>query len=148
LEFVTCDRDESHDGIVVGPVLFKCVAADGAPDRGEQRIASQWDNPATGALSSSFSLLKETAMKHVSYIVAAGALAVALAGCGDPYYPRYGNSQSYYSPSGYSYYPASYGYSSPASYSYSYPATYNYGSRSDYYRNYNGIHPAPERTFP
>jgi hypothetical protein len=37
-------------------------------------------------------------------------------------------------------------YSSPASYSY--PPTYNYSSRSDYYRNYSGIHSGPERTFP
>ena len=49
-------------------------------------------------------------MRHVSYIVAAAGLAVALAGCGDPYYPRYGTSQSYYSPSGYTYAPADYSY--------------------------------------
>jgi hypothetical protein len=79
-------------------------------------------------------------MRHVSYIVVAAALAMALIGCGDPYYPRYGNSQSYYSPSGYSYAPSGYSYV-PASNS-------SYGSRSDYYRNYNGIHAAPERTFP
>jgi hypothetical protein len=85
-------------------------------------------------------------MRYVSYTTAAAALAVALAGCGDPYYPGYGSTQSYYTPSGYNYYPARYGYSSPASYSY--PAPYNYSSRSDYYRNYNGIHSAPERTFP
>lgn len=79
-------------------------------------------------------------MRHVSYIVAAAALAVALTGCGDPYYPRYGNPQSYYTPSGYSYAPSGYSYT-PASNS-------SYSSRSDYYRNYNGIHAAPERTFP
>jgi hypothetical protein len=79
-------------------------------------------------------------MRHVTYIVAAAALAVALAGCGDPYYPRYGNSQSYYAPSGYNYAPPGYSYV-PASSS-------SYSSRSDYYRNYNGIHAAPERTFP
>ena len=62
-------------------------------------------------------------MRHTSYIAGAAALAVALAGCGDPYNPRYGNSQSYYSPLGYGYAP----------------------SRSDYCRNYNGIHAAPER---
>jgi len=70
----------------------------------------------------------------------AAALAVALTGCGDPYYPRYGNSQSYYAPSGYNYAPPGYSYV-PASSS-------SYSSRSDYYRNYNGIHAAPERTFP
>ena len=79
-------------------------------------------------------------MRHVSYIVAAAALAVALTGCGDPYYPRYGNSQSYYTPAGYNYAPSDYAYT-PASSS-------SYSSRSDYYRNYNGIHAAPERTFP
>jgi hypothetical protein len=79
-------------------------------------------------------------MRHIAYIAGAAALAVALAGCGEPYYPRYGNSQSYYSPSGYGYAPSDYSYV-PASNS-------SYSSRSDYYRNYNGIHAAPERTFP
>ena len=49
-------------------------------------------------------------MRHVSYIVAAAGLALALAGCADPYYPRYGTSQSYYAPSGYTYAPADYRY--------------------------------------
>jgi hypothetical protein len=31
-------------------------------------------------------------MRYVSFIVAIATLAVA--GCADPYYPRYGNSQS------------------------------------------------------
>jgi DNA-directed RNA polymerase specialized sigma24 family protein len=53
---------------------------------------------------------------------------------------RYGRSQSYYSPSGYGYAPSDYSYV-PASNS-------SYSSRSDFYRNYNGIHAAPERTFP
>jgi hypothetical protein len=79
-------------------------------------------------------------MRHVSYIAAAAALAGALAGCGGPYYPGYGNSQAYYAPSGYGYAPSGYSYV-PASNS-------SYSSRSDYYRNYNGIHAAPERTFP
>ena len=79
-------------------------------------------------------------MRHISYIAGAAALAVALAGCGDPYYPGYGRSQSYYSPSGYGYARPDYAYV-PASNS-------SYNSRSDYYRNYNGIHAAPERTFP
>ena len=76
-------------------------------------------------------------MRYVSYIVAIATLAVA--GCADPYYPRYGNSQSYYSPSGYSYYP-------PPNYSSS-PPSYAYRSTA-WDRNYNGIHPGPERTFP
>jgi hypothetical protein len=83
-------------------------------------------------------------MRYVSYIVAIATLSVA--GCADPYYPRYGNSQSYYSPSGYSYpansYPVSYSY--PANYNY--PSNYNRSTACD--RNYNGIHPGPERTFP
>ncbi len=86
-------------------------------------------------------------MRHVSHIVAAAGLAVALAGCGDPYYPRYGTSQSYYAPSGYTYAPADYRYA-PSGYA-SVPASNSsYSSRGDYYRNYNGIHAAPERTFP
>jgi hypothetical protein len=90
-------------------------------------------------------------MRHVTYIVAAGALAVALTGCGEPYYPGYGNSQAYYAPSGYSNAPSGYsnGYSyAPSGYTYVPASSSSYGSRSDYYRNYNGIHAAPERTFP
>ena len=79
-------------------------------------------------------------MKYIIYIAGAAALAVALVGCGDPYYPGYGRTQSYYSPSGYNYAPSDHAYV-PASNS-------SYSSRSDYYRNYNGIHAAPERTFP
>jgi len=86
-------------------------------------------------------------MRHVTYVVAAVALAVALTGCGDPYYPRYGYSQSYYAPSGYNYAPSGYSYAPPR-YSYVPASSSSYSSRSDYYRNYNGIHAAPERTFP
>ena len=86
-------------------------------------------------------------MRHVTYIVAAATLAVALTGCGDPYYPRYGYSQSYYAPSGYNYAPSGYSYAPPG-YSYVPANSSSYSSRSDYYRNYNGIHAAPERTFP
>ncbi|MGZ3340688.1 MAG: hypothetical protein ACXU9B_12975 [Reyranella sp.] len=86
-------------------------------------------------------------MRHVTYMVAAAALAVALAGCGDPYYPRYGYSQSSYAPAGYSYAPSGYSYAPPG-YSYVPASSSSYSSRSDYYRNYNGIHAAPERTFP
>ena len=74
-------------------------------------------------------------MRYFGYVVAVAALAVAVTGCGDPYAPRYGNAQSYYPQSpGYSYYPSG--------------PTYRSQSRSDYYRNYNGIHPESERTFP
>ena len=91
-------------------------------------------------------------MRHVSFIVAAAALAVALAGCGQPYYPGYGNSQAYYGSQPYygsqAYYGQS-GYSyAPSGYSYVPASNSSYSSRSDYYRNYNGIHAAPERTFP
>jgi hypothetical protein len=86
-------------------------------------------------------------MRHVTYIVAAAALAVALAGCGEPYYPGYGNSQAQYAPSGYGYAPSGYNYA-PSGYSYVPASNSSYSSRSDYYRNYNGIHAAPERTFP
>ena len=85
-------------------------------------------------------------MRHVTYIVAAATLAVVLTGCGDPYYPRYGYSQSYYAPSG-SVAPSGYSYAPPG-YSYVPASSSSYSSRSDYYRNYNGIHAAPERTFP
>jgi hypothetical protein len=100
-------------------------------------------------------------MRHVTYIVVAAAVAVALTGCGEPYYPGYGNSQAYYAPSGYNYAPSGYSYApsgynyAPSGYSYAQPGyTYvpasngSYSSRSDYYRNYNGIHAPPERTFP
>ena len=90
-------------------------------------------------------------MRHVSYVVAAAVLAVALTGCGEPYYPGYGNSQAYYAPSGYSNAPSGYsnGYSyAPSGYTYVPASSSSYCSRSDYYRNYNGIHAAPERTFP
>jgi hypothetical protein len=89
-------------------------------------------------------------MRYVTYIVAIATLAGAVAGCADPYYPRYGNSQSDYSPSGYSYpanyssypggsgaYPTRYGYGSTG---------YGYGSTGDY-RNYSGIHSGPRVTF-
>jgi hypothetical protein len=92
-------------------------------------------------------------MRYVSYIVAIATLAGAVAGCADPYYPRSGYSQGYNYPSGYSYYPPpNYSYSQP-SYAYSQPS-YAYSQPSYAYRssawdrNYNGIHPGPERTFP
>ena len=81
-------------------------------------------------------------MRYVSYIVAIATLTVA--GCADPYYPRYGNSQSYYSPSGYSY-PANYS-SYPGGSGY-YPTRYGYGSTGDYYRNYSGTRSGPQVTF-
>jgi hypothetical protein len=48
-------------------------------------------------------------------------LASTLAACADPYYPRYGYSQGYYSPQ-------SYGYAAAPAYSYSTPQ-YAYQSR-------------------
>jgi hypothetical protein len=87
-------------------------------------------------------------MKFVVYVIAATALAGAVGGCADPYYPRYGYSQGYYYPSTYRYYqqPA-YAYTYPAytyQTAYAYPPSYGYRSTGDYYRNYNGIHPGPE----
>jgi hypothetical protein len=85
-------------------------------------------------------------MRYFSYIVATATLAVAVAGCSDPYYPRNGYSQSYNSPPGYSYQPSpGYSYSQPG-YAYSQPGYAYSSSASD--RNYNGIHPGPERTVP
>jgi hypothetical protein len=90
-------------------------------------------------------LLKEIAMRYVTYIVAITTLAgAAVAGCADPYYPRSGYSQTYYSPSGYSS-PANYS-SYPAGSGY-YPARYGYGSTGDYYRNYSGTRSGPQVTF-
>ncbi len=84
-------------------------------------------------------------MRYVTYIVAIATLAgAAVAGCADPYYPRSGYSQTYYSPSGYSY-PANYS-SYPAGSGY-YPARYGYGSTGDYYRNYSGTRSGPQVTF-
>jgi hypothetical protein len=82
-------------------------------------------------------------MRYVSYIVAIATLA-AVAGCADPYYARSGYSQT--SPSGYSYYPAGYSYYPPPNYGYAQPSYAYRSSARD--RNYNGIHPGPERTFP
>jgi hypothetical protein len=88
----------------------------------------------------------EIAMRAVTWIVAAAVLAGTLAGCADPYYGRYGYSQSYaYSTSpavAVAYYPTTSYTTYPA---YTYPTGYTYNSaRWDYYRNYNGIHPGPE----
>jgi hypothetical protein len=89
-------------------------------------------------------------MRHVTYIVAIATLAGAVAGCADPYYPRSGYPQTYYSPSGYSY-PANYS-SYPGGSGY-YPTRYGYGSTGygstgDYYRNYSsGTRSGPQVTF-
>jgi hypothetical protein len=74
-------------------------------------------------------------MRMISGLLAAAICAGILAGCADPYYPRYGYSQGYNSPG--------YGYSAPPAYSYP-QSQYVYQSRGDYYRNYKGIHPGPE----
>jgi hypothetical protein len=84
-------------------------------------------------------------MRHLNYVMAI-AFVGALAGCADPYYPRYGYSQGYAYPSS-SYYPPPTRYSYYPSSSYSSPPGYAYRS-SAWDRNYNGIHPGPERTFP
>jgi hypothetical protein len=87
-------------------------------------------------------------MRHVTCIVAIGALAAAVAGCADPYAPRTGYSQGYNYPSSYSY-PS--GYSYPANSSYSagsgyYPTRYADGSGGDYNRNYSGPRSGPQIT--
>ena len=87
-------------------------------------------------------------MRRVTYIVALGTLAAAVAGCTDPYAPRTGYSQSYYNsqasygyPSGYSSYPAYPAYQSGSG---TYPSRYGYGSGGDYNRNYSS---APQVVF-
>jgi hypothetical protein len=75
-------------------------------------------------------------MRRVTYIVAIGTLAAAVAGCADPYAPRTGYSQGYNSPAGYNY-PAGSGY---------YPTRYGYGSDGDYNRNYSGTRSARQIT--
>ncbi len=70
-------------------------------------------------------------MKFARCLAAATALAMISAGCAEPYY--YGSNYGY-SPG--------YGYYSPGYYN-AYPTRY-YGSKWDYYRNYNGIHPPSE----
>jgi hypothetical protein len=72
-------------------------------------------------------------MRRVTYIVAIGTLAAAVAGCADPYAPRTGYSQGYNYPAGYSY-PANRSYPAGSGY---YPARYGYGSSGDYNRNYS-----------
>jgi hypothetical protein len=89
------------------------------------------------------SVVREIAMRHLTYIVAIGTLAVAVAGCADSYGPRSGYSSGYNYPSGYSYptnssYPGGYGY---------YPTRYGYGSNGDYTRNYGGTRSGPQVTF-
>ena len=76
-------------------------------------------------------------MRYVSYVVAIATLAVA--GCADPYYPRYGNTQGYAYQSNYS---SNYGSSSYPVGSGYYPTRYGYGSTSDY-RSYNGMQSGP-----
>ena len=85
-------------------------------------------------------------MRHVTYIIALGTLAAAVAGCTDPYAPRSGYSQSSYSSpgyqSGYSY-PANSSYPAGSSY---YPSRYGSGYNSDYNRNYGGTRSSPQVT--
>lgn len=83
-------------------------------------------------------------MRHLTYIVAIGTVAAAVAGCADPYAPRSGYSQGYNYPSAYNY-PS--GYSSYPSGPGYYPTRYGYGSSGDYYRNYGGTRSSPQITF-
>ncbi len=78
-------------------------------------------------------------MRQVSLAIAVALVGTAVAGCADPYQPRYSYAQTY---------PSSYTVcrTAPAQVAYVYPASYNtYNYRSyDYDRNYMGIHPGPE----
>lgn len=89
-------------------------------------------------------------MRQILFATGAVALAALTAGCGS-YTER---TQYAYAPPGYSGYysnrtPASTYYVTPSGYAYpsnAYPSTTGYYySRGDYYRNYQGIHSAPER---
>lgn len=92
-------------------------------------------------------------MRQVGILLAAIVLAATVGACADPYYGyrtrTYAYTSDYYYPNYYSprpvYYsaaPAPVYYGSP--YSYGTYGTNYYGSRSDYYRNYNGIHSTNE----
>lgn len=90
-------------------------------------------------------------MRQVSLVIAVALLGTAVAGCADPYQPRYGYAYQTY-PSSYVVYqaPAQVAYVSyPATYT-TYPASYSTYRSYDYDRNYMGIHPGPEakRSFP
>lgn len=100
-------------------------------------------------------------MKSISSFVAIAAVGVALGGCASEgyyapraqaaYYPASAypaTATTYYTPSGTTYYTAP---ATTAYYTYdppSYQKSNVYASRSDYYRNYQGIHNGPERTGP
>ncbi len=88
-------------------------------------------------------------MRQILFATGAVALAALTAGCGS-YTER---TQYAYAPPGAVYYgdraPASTYYVTPTGYAYpsnAYPSTTGYYySHGDYYRNYQGIHSAPER---
>jgi hypothetical protein len=87
---------------------------------------------------------KEIAMRIVSCIVAAAALAATVSGCADPYYGyrrSYVAAPAYYTPTT-TYYASSSYYPPTTAYYSSYPTGTYYSSKYDYYRNYNGsLHP-------
>ena len=104
-------------------------------------------------------LLKETAMRYVTYVVAIATLAGQSPAVRTRTTRALANSQNYYSPSGYSYpanyssypagsgyYPTRYGYGSTGYGSTGYGST-GYGSTGDYYRNYSGTRSGPQVTF-
>jgi hypothetical protein len=81
-------------------------------------------------------------MRQVGLVIAVALLGTAVAGCADPYRPRYSYAQTY--PATYTVYQTA-----PAQVAYVYPTGYatSYGSRSydrAYDRHYMGIHPGPE----
>ena len=83
-------------------------------------------------------------MRQVGLVMAVALLGTAVAGCADPYRPRYGYAQTY--PATYTVYqtaPAQVAYVSQPGYTYGYgydSRSYDYG----YDRHYMGIHPGPE----
>jgi hypothetical protein len=77
-------------------------------------------------------------MKSLAYIVAATALVATVAGCAQRTYYRqaYAPGYTYYTPAGYAYY-------TPAT-----QTAYVYGTRGAYYRDYRGMHPPAENSYP
>ncbi|WP_395712471.1 hypothetical protein [Reyranella sp.] len=78
-------------------------------------------------------------MRQVSLVMAVALLGMVVAGCADPYRPRYAYAYQTY-PSSYVVYQTA-----PAQVAYVYPtASYSTYRSYDYDRNYMGIHPGPE----
>lgn len=84
-------------------------------------------------------------MRQVGLVIAAALLGSAVAGCADPYRPRFSYAYQTY-PGSYTVYQTA-----PVQVAYVYPtSSYSTYHSYDYDRYYMGIHPGPElkRTFP